>query len=61
MKYNAKQANRPHVCDTYDPQRPCCWAARRKELEAMEGREPAQAAQDKAATEQQIKDGTIWR
>lgn len=26
---------RQHVCDTENPQRPCCWMTRRAELEAM--------------------------
>ncbi len=31
--------NRKHVCDTDNPQRPCCWVARRKELEEMKARQ----------------------
>lgn len=30
---------RQHVCDTESPQRPCCWMARRAELEAMKARQ----------------------
>lgn len=26
---------RQHVCDTENPQRPCCWMARRADLESM--------------------------
>ncbi len=44
--------NRPHRCDTDNPTRPCCWAARNAEFAEMRAREKsgeiakAQAAHD---------------
>ena len=38
---------KPHVCDTDNPQRPCCWMARRAELAAMQT--PEAVAKQKAA------------
>ena len=47
-------AGRIHVCDTASPQRPCCWMARRAELEAMNTPE-AVAEQNAAQIERDAK------
>ena len=41
-KYN--KTARAHVCDTDSPQRPCCWAARKAELEQMKAEEATRKA-----------------
>jgi hypothetical protein len=43
----AQKMSKPHRCDTDNPQRPCCWEARIKELDAM--RTPEAIARQKAA------------
>ena len=35
---------RPHRCDTESPQRPCCWAARGRELDALKAMDTARRA-----------------
>lgn len=51
MKNNKRQ----HVCDTYNPQRPCCWQARVAEIRKMQ----EQDAERREATrlkDQQIRE-----
>jgi hypothetical protein len=55
---------RQHVCDTENPQRPCCWMARRAELEAMSTPEAVakqQAAQAEHSAEIKAQGGFITR
>lgn len=57
---------RKHVCDTDDPQRPCCWMARRVELEAMKARQAtpefqAQKAADDARRTTEHADSFIGK
>jgi hypothetical protein len=33
--YGSSGSKRRHVCDTDSPQRACCWAARKAELDAL--------------------------
>lgn len=35
---------RKHICDTEDPQRPCCWVARRTELDRLQKMDDARIA-----------------
>jgi len=33
-----------HICDTEDPQRPCCWAARSAEFDILKNNDSARIA-----------------
>ena len=37
------KTKRTHRCDTDNPQRPCCWAARNRELAEMRARDASGA------------------
>ena len=55
---------RAHRCDTETPQRPCCWAARKAELDAMEQRDRSGAtakAQAEHAAKLQKQAGFVTR
>ncbi len=58
-------ANKTHRCDTQNPQRPCCWAARVTELNNMRKRDAelsgVRESENHAAVERMIEDGSIWR
>jgi hypothetical protein len=34
-RYMSTTQKRQHLCDTQSPQRPCCWMARKAEVDAM--------------------------
>lgn len=47
-RYGRQAAGRQHYCDTNHPQRPCCWAARKAELDELDRRQQEMRARQAA-------------